>query len=200
MDADAFWELIERSSRETDTRQERLAWLDDGLSRCSAEEIVDFAMWWDSETSRLCTWDMYAVYCHVFRQQSLNGFEYFVYWLISLGRMAFEQVAADPDSLVELPQFLRLMEMLRTRIANGEPPAWSEEEPDFELLAYVTFEPYEKVTGLDTGHLGDAVRARGVQGKFPLIGGRFDGEEWDFEDETEIARRLPRMAHYLGFS
>ncbi|WP_433373406.1 hypothetical protein [Streptosporangium sp. CA-115845] len=48
-----------------------------------------------------------------------------------------------------------------------------------------------------------AVQPRGrhqTGGKFPLIGGRFDGEEWDFEDETEIARRFPRVAHYLGFS
>ncbi|MER6828348.1 DUF4240 domain-containing protein [Streptosporangium sp. NPDC000563] len=199
MDEDAFWELVDRSDRETDTRKKRLAWLDGELSRRSAEEIADFSMWWDSATSRLCTWDMYAVYCYVFSRQSFNAFEYFVNWLVSLGRVAFEQVAADPDSLVELPEFLRLMKVLRARIAAGKYPVWSvNEEPEFELLAYVTFEPYRKATGLDTSHLGDVVHARGVHAKFPLLGENFDGEEWDFEDEAEIGRRLPRVASYLG--
>ncbi|MER5648640.1 DUF4240 domain-containing protein [Streptosporangium sp. NPDC002524] len=201
MDEDAFWELIERSGRETGTRQERLAWLDDELSRCSAEEIVDFAMWWASATSRLCTWDLYAVYRLLIGWGSLDGFEYFVKWLVSLGRTAFEQVAAGADRVIELPEFLRLLELRRTRLADDEFPVWSaEEEPEFELLGYVTFGPYEKATGMDAAHLGEAVSARGVDARFPLVGAAFDGEEWDLDDEVEFARRLPRVARYLGIS
>ncbi|SNS87264.1 Protein of unknown function [Streptosporangium subroseum] len=197
MDADAFWEMIERSDRETGARQERLAWLDAELSLRSAEEIADFSMWWISATSRLCAWDLYAVYCSVLGWGSLDGFEYFANWLVSLGRTAFEQVAAIPDSVIELPQLLRLLELRRVRLANDEFPVWSmEEEPEFELLGYVAFDPYVKVAGLDVVHLGDAVRARGVQGKFPLMGADFDGEGWDFSDETEMNRRLPRLARY----
>ncbi len=152
MDENAFWELIERSGRETGTR-------------------------WGS----------------------LDGFEYFVKWLVSLGRAAFEQVAAGPDRVIELPEFLRPLEVRRERLANDEFPVWSaEEEPEFELLGYVTFGPYEKATGLDVVRLGDAVHARGVRGKFPLIGAAFDGEEWDFGDETEFARGLPRLTAYRG--
>lgn len=57
MDEDAFWELIERSGREARTRKKRLAWLDDELSRRSAEEIADFDTRWDSVRNRACTWD-----------------------------------------------------------------------------------------------------------------------------------------------
>ncbi|MEU8381103.1 DUF4240 domain-containing protein [Streptosporangium sp. NPDC048865] len=199
MDENAFWELIERSGRETGTRKERLAWLDGELSRRPAEEIVDFSMWWESATGRLCTWDMYAVYRALIGWGSLDGFEYFVNWLVSLGRPAFERVATAQDRVIELPEFLRLLELRLARVANKKFPVWSaEEEPEFELLGYVTFEPYERVTGLDTAHLGEAVSARGVDAKFPLFGAAFDGEEWDFGDEKEFARRLPHLVRYMN--
>ncbi|MEV7013754.1 DUF4240 domain-containing protein [Streptosporangium sp. NPDC051022] len=201
MDVDAFWELVERSDRESGTRRERLAWLENELSRLPAEEIVDFKMWWCSVTGRLCTWDMYAVYCCTVGWGSLNGFEYFVSWLVSLGREPFERVAECADEAIELPQLLRLLEILRARIANGESPSWSEEEePNFELLGHVTLGPYRRVTGLDTGSPGDAVRARGVHPRFPLIELRLGGEEWDFGDHTEMVRRLPRLARHRGIS
>ncbi|MEV1246772.1 DUF4240 domain-containing protein [Nonomuraea sp. NPDC049750] len=41
MDVDEFWDLIERSGRETDTRKTRVAWLEDELSRRPVEEIID---------------------------------------------------------------------------------------------------------------------------------------------------------------
>ena len=62
MDADGFWERVERSARETRTRQERLDWLREHLSRLTAEEIVDYDMWLTISAGRACTWDMYAVY------------------------------------------------------------------------------------------------------------------------------------------
>ncbi|MGW3366108.1 DUF4240 domain-containing protein [Streptosporangium canum] len=199
MDADAFWALIERSGREAGTKDGRLAWLDGELSRCSAGEIVDFETWLTAVANRGCTWDMYAAYWFVFSSGSTDGFEYFVHWLMSLGREAFERVAECPDEVIELPQVLHVLKLRRTRLAARSGRIWTEEEyPEFELLAYVAFEPYEKVTGLDVEHLGDAVRARGVRGKFPIAKIDFDGEAWDFDDDAEVVRRLPRVARYRG--
>ncbi|MFI6795291.1 DUF4240 domain-containing protein [Streptosporangium canum] len=199
MDADAFWELIERSGREAGTKDGRLAWLDGELSRRSAEEIVGFQTWSTAVANRGCTWDMYAAYWSVFGRGSTDGFEYFVYWLMGLGREAFERVAECPDEVIELPQVLHALKLRRTRLAARSSRIWSEEEyPEFELLAYVAFEPYEKVTGLDVEHLGDAVRARGVRDKFPIAEIDFDGEAWDFDDVAEATRRFPRITHYWG--
>ncbi|GAA3441757.1 DUF4240 domain-containing protein [Planomonospora venezuelensis] len=199
MDVDAFWDLIERSGRESATRQERLAWLEGELSRRSAEEIVGFKAWWESVRSRLCTWDLYAVYCSALGWGSLDGFEYFANWIVSLGREPYEQVAECPDTAIELPQLLRLFEVRHRQIAEKKPPVWSvEEEPKFELLDYVTFGPYESATGLDAGSLGEAVHARGVRRRFPLVGADFGGEAWDLDDPAEMARRLPRVARHLG--
>ncbi|MFF5211400.1 DUF4240 domain-containing protein [Streptosporangium sp. NPDC000396] len=116
MDADAFWELIERSGREADTKDGRLAWLDGELSRCSAEEIVDFETWSTSAANQGCTWDMYAAYWSVFGMGSTDGFEYFVYWLMSLGREAFERVTECPDRVIELSQVLHVLKLRRTRL------------------------------------------------------------------------------------
>ncbi|MEU7896919.1 DUF4240 domain-containing protein [Nonomuraea sp. NPDC049152] len=216
MDIDGFWDLIERSGRETDTRRARVAWLERHLSGLSAEEIVDYDTFWTITTNRACTWDMYALFCIVFDGPSTDGFEYFVNWLVSLGRETFEMVVDRPDRVVELPEVEHLRELQRSffrgyrrtwrsedgafrlvRIALRRREIWpGEVYPGYEALGYVTFDPYLKVTGFETDHLGEAVRARGVIGKFPFVtvNDEPDGEEWDFGDEAEIARRLPLVA------
>ncbi|MEZ7129256.1 DUF4240 domain-containing protein [Nonomuraea sp. AD125B] len=204
MDVDEFWDLIERSGRETDTRSTRVAWLVDELSRRPAEEIIDYDVWWTTTANRGCTIDLYAAYWCVFGSGSLDGFEYFVSWLISLGRETFEAVAECPDRLIEQPQVLRLLDPVALYvnfIKRGPryPEETWEEHPQFESLAYVTYEAYERVTGKDSAALGEAVAARGVSGDFPLIpalGSVPHGEQWDFGDEREMARRLPRIARY----
>jgi hypothetical protein len=62
MDINGFWELVERSAREIDTRSARLEWLKHHLSGLAAEEIVDFEVWFTVCANRACSWDMYAVY------------------------------------------------------------------------------------------------------------------------------------------
>ncbi|MEV0996625.1 DUF4240 domain-containing protein [Nonomuraea sp. NPDC050202] len=206
MDVDEFWDLIERSGRETDTREARVAWLVDELSRRPVEEIIDFEIWWTTTRNRGCTIDLYAAYWFVFRRGSLDGFEYFVSWLISLGRETFEAVSDCPDRLIEQPQVLHLVE-LEDLPANStkrwrrprNPEQTREERPEFELLAYVAYRAYEQVTGRDPAELGEAANARGASGGFPLIpalGSVPHGEQWDFDDEQELARRLPRIARY----
>ncbi|MGW2214069.1 DUF4240 domain-containing protein [Nonomuraea sp. NPDC001684] len=89
MDIDGFWDLVERSAQETATRQERVSWLEEHLSRLSAEEIVDYEAWFTLCANRACTWDMYAACWTITGSGSSDGFEYFVDWLISLGRGPF---------------------------------------------------------------------------------------------------------------
>lgn len=220
MDIDGFWQLVERSARETGTRQARVAWLKNQLSGRSAEEIVDFEVCFTLCANRACSWDMYAVFWTITGFGSSDGFEYFVNWLISRGRDAFEKVADCPDRIVELPEVQRLFELSKTfsherttwgrngefrlkRVTEIRREVWpSEDDPEFESFAYVVFEPYERVTGLQTDSLWEAVRARGVRRKFPFLTyhAEHDGEEWDFGDEAEFVRRLPRLARHHGLT
>ncbi|MER6004788.1 hypothetical protein ABT120_39980 [Nonomuraea angiospora] len=61
---------------------------------------------------------------------------------------------------------------------------------------------YRQATGLEVDSLGDAVRARGVRRKFPFLTchAEPDDEEWDFGDEAEFVRRLPRLARHYGLT
>ncbi|MEV7801383.1 DUF4240 domain-containing protein [Microbispora sp. NPDC088329] len=199
MHEDRFWELIERSGRETRSRKERLAWLNTWLCQLSADEIIDYHMWWERNANRGCTCDMYALSCHLLRRESTDGFEYFVYWLMSLGREAYGQVADCPDRVMELPQVVHLLDLKRRWFAErrrGFP--WSDEDyPAFELLAYVAHDAYEQVTGKAVDDLYAAAEARGVQRGFPLLAAEFGEANWDIADDAEITRRLPRLARYL---
>ncbi|MFF0862991.1 DUF4240 domain-containing protein [Nonomuraea sp. NPDC003560] len=207
MDVDGFWELIERSGRAAETKDARLAWLLEELSGRSPEELIDYQCLWTGVQARGCTMDLYAAHWFVFGSGSLDGFEYFVSWLISLGRESFESVADCPDLLIELPQVLRYLDLKRDYSGSkrarsrGMQRRHEEAWPEFELLAYVAHEAYEGITGSDSAALYEAVHGRGVFGGFPLIpalGGVPDGEQWDFDDPTELVRRLPRIARHRG--
>ncbi|WP_214107548.1 DUF4240 domain-containing protein [Acrocarpospora catenulata] len=218
MDIDGFWELIERSARETDNRAARVAWLENHLSGLSVEEIVDYEVWFTICANRAFSWDMFAVYWAITNRVSSDGFEYFVNWLISLGRDAFEKVATCPDLIFEVPEARRVYNLIlnfclfRTswgragkfrlqRVTYTRRELWSREDaPEFEPLAYVTFVPYMRVTGLDVDGLGDARRARGVHSKFPIVTTWPDGEEWDFGNDAEFIRRLPQVARHCSLT
>lgn len=201
MDVDGFWTLIEQSEQQTTLRAERVAWLEERLSALPAEEIADFAGWWTLAANRGCTWDMYAVYWFLMGSGSSDGFDYFVSWLIGLGREAFEKVADCPDAALDVPQVQHVLELQRSfardranRSRGGRRVMWTREEwPEFELLSYVSYEPYRKATGLDVDSLYDTLKARGITSTFPSLP---DGEGWDFDDMDEATRRLPRVARY----
>ncbi|WP_062349119.1 DUF4240 domain-containing protein [Herbidospora yilanensis] len=220
MDVNGFWDLIELSARESTTRAERLRLLEDRLSALPVEEMVDFTCWWIAMADRACSYDMWATCWSTLGRPGTHGFEYAVSWLISLGRDAFETVADDPDAVIDLPQVRHVLELehvyfyghRRTswsrerafrlvRITKNRSDPWTDDEhPSFELMQYVAYRAYEKVTGRDD--LYDRVESRGVHGRFPLLPGIETpypsiphGEDWDFEDDAEFARRLPRTVH-----
>ncbi|MEV6039676.1 DUF4240 domain-containing protein [Nonomuraea sp. NPDC052116] len=218
MDIDGFWDLVERSAAETGTRQARVEWLENHLSSLFADEIVDYDVWFTICRNRACSWDMYAAFYITTGYASSDGFEYFADWLISLGREDFEKAVDCPDRILELSAMQQLDELSRNyrhermsisrdgrlrlkRVTFTRRSRWPEGVyPNFELFAYVTRRAHERATGLDSSALGDAVAARGVESKFPFLSfiARPDGEEWDFGDEAEFTRRLPRLAHHYG--
>ncbi|BBH63852.1 hypothetical protein ACTI_05370 [Actinoplanes sp. OR16] len=99
-----------------------------------------------------------------------DGFEYFRGWLLTQGREIFERVVADPDALADLPAVRKAVE----------------EEMDLECedMFGVVADAYHALTG--TYDLPAA------EGRYPELG-RF----WDFDDDDEFRRRLPRLAGLL---
>jgi hypothetical protein len=101
-----------------------------------------------------------------------DGFEYFRGWLLTQGREVFERVVADPDALADLPAIRKAAE---------------DDELDLEcedMLAVVA----------------DAFRALTGTYDLPATDGRYPELEefWDFDDDDEFRRRLPRLSAFLA--
>jgi len=97
---------------------------------------------------------------------------------VSLGRTAFERIAADPDALADLDE-VRL-------IAEDD-----EGSQDWEALDYVGNEAFQRATGIDDEEAyDDLLDAAGFDS---LLSPDPAGEDWDFEDPAQCARRLPRL-------
>lgn len=220
MDVDGFWDLVERSAQESSNREDRVAWLEDQLSRLPAEEIVDFKAWFTLSANRACTWDLYAACWMITTSGSSDGFEYFVDWLISLGRDAFDKVMECADHIIDLPEVQRLFELSRTftrrqvsrskdggirliRLTRTRRVCWPDEDwPGFELFSYAATHAYKQVMGSDRAHPAEALQARGINSAFPFLSfiAQPNGEEWDFSDSVELMRRLPRLARHYGIA
>ncbi|GAA4103019.1 DUF4240 domain-containing protein [Nonomuraea soli] len=220
MDVDGFWDLVERSAQESSNREDRVAWLEDQLSRLPAEEIVDFEAWFTISADRACTWELYAACWMITTSGSSDGFECFVDWLISLGRAAFDKVMDCPDHIIDLPEVQRLFEMSRTftrrrisrsrdggirliRLIRTRRVCWPDEDwPGFKSFSYAATHAYEQVMGSDRAHPAEALRARGITSAFSFLSlvAQSNGEEWDFSVSAELMRRLPRLARHYGIA
>ena len=99
-----------------------------------------------------------------------DSFEYFRNWLILQGREAFDAVIDNPDALVDLI------------------PAGAIHASDFscEELSYAPHEAYEQATGEQMADHRDAPDQPDL------------GEEFDFADDDEMARRYPRLFARVG--
>jgi len=99
-----------------------------------------------------------------------DGFEYFRGWLIVQGREVFERIVADPDALAGLP-FIRAQ-------MPGEADA------ECEATLYIALKAHRAATGQNLPDRVFTIR-------YPEL-----DPEWDFnfDDLTELRRRLPRLA------
>jgi hypothetical protein len=187
---DTFWDLIDQSRRHADDPEERLVWLADQLAERPPAEIVGFDIRLDEVRGLADTWQMWgAAYLICDGLCSDDGFWYFQAWLVGLGRATFERVAADPDSLADVPEVQRL--------AGRSLNEWAEDEwPDWESLDYVAADAHQRVTGVAEGleHALEELGHRSQGSPDP------SGEQWNYEDTAEAARRLPRVSAMFPLS
>ncbi|MFF5228038.1 DUF4240 domain-containing protein [Dactylosporangium sp. NPDC000521] len=99
-----------------------------------------------------------------------DGFEYFRGWLIAQGRETFERALADPDSLAVHPAVV-------AAAAEGE-------DLECEDMLGVVWDAHRAATG------GADLPADSFVIRYPDLGPDW---EFDFDDEDEMRRRLPRL-------
>ena len=187
MDLNEFWTLIDAARAEArplngDTMA---AALEHRLVALTPAEVVQFGVHFEHLHAEAYRWDLWAAAYLILGGCSDDSFDYFRSGLISLGRATYEAALANPDSLAAHP-------MVQAIAADPD----LEDDLCMEEVDYAPGAAYEELVGIVDGD-GEAFyqAVEAVQGK-PEDDGDGDpaGEGWDFDDDAEMARRLPRLA------
>ncbi|MEV4561068.1 DUF4240 domain-containing protein [Kitasatospora sp. NPDC049285] len=181
MDIDEFWQLID-SAREVSGPQRPF---DEALVELLAArpeaEILAYEAHFDRLHAAVYRWDLWAAAYLVGGGCSDDSFMDFRAGLIAQGRTWYERAAADPDALADHP-------------AMAGDGAQAEELFFYEDVNYAASYAYQRRTG-DRGRFEAEYRAHLERHGLQVRESDEDlGEDFDFDDEDEMHRRLPRLA------
>ncbi|WP_089158052.1 DUF4240 domain-containing protein [Micromonospora sp. NBS 11-29] len=169
MRTEDFWQLIDQARAgaggEADAVAARAVAL---LSERDPAEIIGYAHHQQRVLAASYRVDLWGAAYLINGGASDDGFEYFRGWLMAQGRAVFARAVAEPDSLAELP---------RVRGA-----ALSGEEFECEDMLAAPWDAYRKATASELPADRDPVPVPDLN------------DFWDFDDEEEARRRLPRLA------
>ncbi|GAB3159509.1 DUF4240 domain-containing protein [Micromonospora sonneratiae] len=169
MRTDDFWTLIDQARTGADGDVEAVA--ERATALLAARDVDDIAGF-DRHLRRVLAAsyrvDLWGAAYLINGGCSDDGFDYFRGWLITQGRATFAKAVAEPDSLAELP-------VIRQAAVTGE-------EFDAEAMLSIADDAYRRATASDLPADPNPVPV-------PEL-----GEFWDFDDEDEVRRRLPRLA------
>ncbi|QGN47310.1 DUF4240 domain-containing protein [Micromonospora sp. WMMC415] len=169
MRTDDFWQLIDQARAggggEPHAVAARAVAL---LAQWEPEEIVGYARHQARVLAASHRVDLWGAAYLINGGVSDDGFHHFRGWLMTQGRAVFARSVADPDSLAEVPQ-------VRAASLSGE-------EFACEQMLTVPWEAYRKATAADLPAERDPVPVPDLN------------DFWDFDDEDEARRRLPKLA------
>ncbi|GAB3882998.1 DUF4240 domain-containing protein [Kibdelosporangium lantanae] len=168
MDTQEFWRLIEtaRDQAAEDVPSRASALL---AIRPPAEIVAAQQVLWDLMVVSYQN-PLWAAAYLINGGCSDDGFDYFRAWLIGQGRHVFERVLADPDSLADLPD-------IRAAAADGT-------DVESEDVLTIAWDAHIAATGAELPENSFTIR-------YPALDPDWD---FDFDDRTEMRRRLPRLA------
>jgi hypothetical protein len=165
MDDAQFWTIIKRAKSDADGDPEAIAeGVHAQLSALTGQEIESFNSMLWTKLAAAYNWKLWGAAYLINGGCSDDGFVYFRGWLITQGEKVYEAALADPDTLA--------------KVIDPE-----NDHYECEDILGVAMRAYEEVTG---NSLSPPTGA--VQPATPA------GENWDFNDAEETAKRLPRLA------
>lgn len=172
MTLDEFWDHIKKTKRkDPDSHVEKL---EKRLAKLPPDEILDFGHWWDLMMNEAYHWNLWGAAYTINGGCSDDGFEYFRDWLVLQGRDVFYAAVANPDTLADIVD------------PDGD---------DCECECYITTHAWFAATGTEPDDAGYAALRAAEEARHP---GRLKegdmGERWDFDDDEEVRKRLPRLA------
>ena len=169
MRTDDFWAVIDRATADRPGSPGEVAKRAVAeLASRDPEEIVAWGRHLDKVMAASGKEDLWAAAYLINGGCSDDGFDHFRGWLIATGREVLARAVREPDSLAELPA-------VRAAALNG-----------------AVFEAEEVLSVADDAYL-QATGAELPDSDVPVT--KPDPAQlWDFDDEEEMARRLPRLA------
>jgi hypothetical protein len=179
VDSDEFWRLVELAragvddvpGQDGDALAKALTEL---LVRLPPAQIEAFGVEFHRLSAAADRWDVWGAAYLIGGGCSDDAFTDFRSGLIAAGREWYDRALADPDALASHP-------------AVAEAAEWDDDSAIFaELVGYAGFQAYRQVTGV-----GWAIETPE---------GQTAGQRWDFDDDDEMRRRLPRLsALFVGW-
>ena len=176
MDAGRFWEIIETARASAGRDRLFHEALTDHLATLTEQDVLEYYERFEKMHDALYRHDLWAAAYLIEGGCSDDGFIDFRAGLIAQGRDWYEQAAASPDSLAGHPA-----------VAGGGHPL-AGNPPFYEEVNYAASCAFDRVSG-DEDAFWDALKERG-----PRIFVELMGEDFDFDDDQELRRRLPRLS------
>jgi hypothetical protein len=170
MDPDRFWQLIavmgEEEEGTDDAANEALL---RALSQLPPADILAFQRRFNEAVGRAFRHNLRGAAYLINGVSSDDGFHAFRYWLVSAGKQVYENALANPDSLANMVEWEGIYE------------SWG--------VAEVARFAWQAVTGRDEKAFSEELERLGS------LSSTVDaGEDWDFDNDEEMWRRLPRLA------
>jgi hypothetical protein len=162
-----FWVIIAAGCPRDVEPEEWDETLVEVLVKLDLDELVAFEHQFDDLTDRAYRRDLWGAAYLINGGASDDGFYYFRCWLVGMGKQVYEAALADPDNLVDYvdPE----LDRYETETYGAPLQAWRQkggDEAEYERL-----------------HARRKRRSPKLKGK-----------DWDFDDDDEVRKRLPRLA------
>lgn len=181
MDTDEFWNIVETARSNTTDDLPFHEALVDLLARRSPLDILRYQERFEALRSAVYRWDVWAAAYLIGGGCSDDSFMDFRAGLIAQGREWYERAAAAPDNLADHPEVI------------SEAADFGDEALFNEDANYCAAEAYERITG-DREAFYEAWKEYRAAHPDSDPTEPDMGEDFDFDDESEMRRRLPRLA------
>ncbi len=185
MDRETFWGIVETARERAGAGADDRGAEDDPLpgaltdllvERLTADEMLAFVDVAGNVANDAYAWPVWGAAYLVEGGCSDDGFMDFRDGLVLAGRAVLKRTLADPDSLADHP--------VVAAMADGGSPWFG-----FESLDSLVGDAWSRATGEDDeAYYAARERTSSVRARSEPA-----GEPWDFDDDEENARRLPRL-------
>jgi Protein of unknown function (DUF4240) len=167
MDEKPFWDIVRKGCPRDVEVEDWDDTLVEVLTELPPEEIVAFDRMLDDKADAAYSNDLWGAAYLINGGASDDGFYYFRLWLIGMGKKVYEAALADPDSLADVV----------------------EPDQEYECEMYGAARQAWEAKGLSEDEY-DRAYQKGRKRRVPRLRGR----RWDFDDDRQVRKRLPRLA------